>query len=418
MALPLHILNSAKGDYPDSITDASILSNSSSSTIEPSTPTPVNRRSLQSTTIKPSISIPEIQVYCSSDSEDEGETDSPDASSIDNGSARSFKGDEQVYTAVSSVPAYFPTHPLPDMQAPFEESMLDAGREEATSNNYREANPEKFSRASRRSLILGQHGQFDNISYNAQWRANKEANKDSSHHPVVKIMSQVIFGVHLLCQAMEQSTPEVANILKGFVQELDGFLRRVNADFDVSAKDVTQLHANLSLPLQHVNVFDQLLNDRKYRTQTLEGNIRIDGIIKRYSKLVADYAIDLTALNETNVQLGAYLARIGDGWTRGSQELVEINAAMCKNTAIWDRNVKALLEKAAILNKVLQNCALCVFEFEKRCAAAARRSMVSLKISSSICLVDGTCFLVISLDFLFFWFILCETVITALFSFC
>jgi hypothetical protein len=283
--------------------------------------------------------------------------------------------EEQVYLDVSSVPAHIPTHPLKSMQGPFEESMLDAGRKETTSSNYRESKPDKFKEASRRSLILTRHGDFDNISYNAQWRADKE----QKYHPITKIISQVVFGIHLLCQAMEQSVPEVSTILKGFIQELDGFLRRANGDLDLSLKDVNVLHGNLALPLQHVNVFDQLLNDRRYRTQTLEGNVRIEANIKRYSRLVEDYTVDLQKLNEANIEFGAYLARIGDGWTRGQRELIDIHSAMCQNTAIWDSNVKLLLGKATTLSRLLSNCALCVFEFEKRCAAAARRSMVSCR---------------------------------------
>jgi hypothetical protein len=375
MALPLRILDSTSDkEYDDSLT-ASAQSSAPTSPADSLSgarkPLPLDISQTRRSLLKARKSLDDS----GSDEDAGGEPDSPSpASTAGESHHRSDHNvDEQVYVDVSSVPSYFPTHPLAEMQAPFEESMLDAGRKEATSNNYREANPTKFNGASRRSVILGQHGQFDNISYNAQWRVNN----DTNFHPIRKIMSQVIFGVHLLCQAMEQSIPEVATILRGFVQELDGFLRRVNADLDLSLKDVTELYGNLSLPLQHVNVFDQLLNDRNYRTQTLQGNIRIDGVIKRYSRLTSDYTTDLDTLRECNVAFGAYLARIGEGWTRGMTELVDINAAMCRNTAIWDANAKALMGKAEALSLLLENCAKCVFEFEKRCAAAARRGIVS-----------------------------------------
>ncbi|KAF2760793.1 hypothetical protein EJ05DRAFT_242811 [Pseudovirgaria hyperparasitica] len=297
-----------------------------------------------------------------------------------------YYSDEKIYVETSRVPSHFPTHPLIELQGPFEESMLDAGKKEDCSN-YRETNPDKFKGRSRRSLILNQKGGAGNVSYNAQWTSDSE----SKHHPIMKIMSQVIFGVHLLCQSIAQSVPEVSNILSGFVQELDSFLERVNGDFDQSLKEVSDLYRNLALPLQHVAVFDNLLTDRKYRTQTLEGNIRIDALIKAYSQMMTDYTADLAKLQEANLVFSTYLERIGAEWTRDSREQWDIYVAMRKNTGIWENNVKILQEKARKLGKMLQRCALCVNEFEKRCAAAARRTMVCLifhyRAITSICLI-------------------------------
>lgn len=269
--------------------------------------------------------------------------------------------------------ATFPIHPLPAMQAPFEESMLDATGE----TGHVPFPSTKKSVKSRQQALCREEGAAElayNFTYNCHWRHNPKG----KFHPLIKTVAQIIFGVHLLHQLLEKSVADVADILLKHVNELDGFLQRANEDLESSLKDMLFRHKCLKVPMEHVNEFDRLLEDRAYRAQLLDGNIVIERTIGRMSGMLNDYLIDISTFREATQHLDLYLLQIGEEWTYRNEDIGRIYSAMCGNAGGWSQFLQSLVAKAERLGVVLVQVSSYCNEIEKRCGAASRRSLVRM----------------------------------------
>lgn len=270
----------------------------------------------------------------------------------------------------------FPIHPLPSMQAPFEESMLDATGE---TGFVPYLSPSKNKNIDLRQQLLCRETEASeqdwNFSYNYHWRHH--ANAKGKFHPLLKTITQIVFGVHLLHQHLEKSVADVADILLKHVNELDSFLQRANEDIEGSLKDMLFRRKCLKVPMEHVNEFDRLLDDRSYRAQLLDGNVTIERTINRMSQLLNDYLVDMSTFRDATTQLDMYLAHIGTAWVDHNDDVSRIYSAMCGNTAGWSQFLQSLVAKAEKLGVVLVQVSSYCNEIEKRCGAASRRSLVS-----------------------------------------
>jgi hypothetical protein len=267
--------------------------------------------------------------------------------------------------------ATFPIHPLSSMQAPFEESMLDATGE---TGYVPFQNPNK-SVKQRQQMLCREEGVGElswNFTYNCHWRHHPRG----KYHPLVKTVTQIVFGVHLLHQHLEKSVADVADILLKHVNELDGFLQRANEDLESSLKDMLFRHKCLKVPMEHVKEFDRLLEDRAYRAQLLDGNVTIERTITRMSQMLNDYLIDMSIFREANHGVDLYLHQIGEQWTYHNDDVGKIYSAMCGNTGGWSQFLQSLVAKAERLGVVLVQVSSYCNEIEKRCGAASRRSLV------------------------------------------
>ncbi|KAF1950286.1 hypothetical protein CC80DRAFT_243330 [Byssothecium circinans] len=271
----------------------------------------------------------------------------------------------------------FPIHPLPSMQGPFEESMLEATGETARSPIQI---PTK-SLETRQQLLCREPSATEldwNFTYNCHWRYSARG----KYHPLLKTSSQIIFGLHLLHQHLEKSVADVADILLKHVNELDSFLQRANEDLEGSLKDMVFRRKCLRVPMEHVNEFDRLLDDRAYRAQLLEGNVVIERTINRMSQLLNDYLADMSGFRKANQELEHYLMSIGNEWTAMNDDVGRIYTAMCGNTGGWAHFLQSLATKAEKLGVVLVQVSSYCNEIEKRCGAASRRSLITSRSSS------------------------------------
>jgi len=265
----------------------------------------------------------------------------------------------------------FPTHPLPSMQGPFEESMLDA-----TGNTgfVPFKNPRRTV-DQRQHMLCREHEAPElswNFTYNCHWRNNSKG----KYHPLLKTIAQIVFGVHLLHQHLEKSVADVADILLKHVNELDSFLQRANEDIEGSLRDMLFRRKCLKVPMEHVNEFDRLLDDRTYRFQLLEGNVTIERTINRMSQMLNDYLVDMSTFRDATNELDAYLRAIGLNWTAPDGDVGKICAAMAGNASGWSQFLQSLVAKSERLGVVLVQVSSYCNEIEKRCGAASRRSMV------------------------------------------
>ncbi|KAF1362365.1 hypothetical protein EJ07DRAFT_106865 [Lizonia empirigonia] len=266
--------------------------------------------------------------------------------------------------------ATFPIHPLPSMQAAFEESMLDATGETGFVPFKTPGRGVKT-----RQQLLCREAEAEepswNYTYSCHWRRHPKGN----FHPLLKTITQIVFGVHLLHQRLEKSTADVADILLKHVNELDSFLQRANEDVEQSLKDMLFRHKCLRVPMEHVNEFDRLLDDRAYRSSLLDGNVTIERTINRMSQLLSDYLVDISIYRDANHELELYLRDIGDEWAYHNEDVGRIYSAMCGNTSGWAQFLQSLVTKAERLGVVLAQVTSYCNEIEKRCGAASRRSL-------------------------------------------
>ncbi|KAF2704187.1 hypothetical protein K504DRAFT_390870 [Pleomassaria siparia CBS 279.74] len=271
----------------------------------------------------------------------------------------------------------FPIHPLPSMQAPFEESMLDATGQ---TGFVPFTNPTKNIEARQQLLCrdFDTPEQTWNFTYNCHWRNNPKG----KFHPLAKTVTQIVFGVHLLHQHLEKSVADVADILLKHVNELDSFLQRANEDIEASMKDMLFRRKCLKVPMEHVKEFDRLLDDRMYRAQLLDGNITIERTINRMSAMLNDYLIDMSTFRDANQDLDMYLHNLGNAWTDANDDVGRIYSAMCGNTGGWAQFLQSLVAKAEKLGVVLVQVSSYCNEIEKRCGAASRRSLIASRSSS------------------------------------
>ncbi|KAK8164542.1 hypothetical protein IWX90DRAFT_416299 [Phyllosticta citrichinensis] len=263
-----------------------------------------------------------------------------------------------------------PSHPIACMQGAFDESIVEAHR--AVENDDQDTLDD--AKARRQRLI-----EDDNYSdsYTAQWR---KKNPTAKWHPLWKLVAQISFGVHLLNQQLAKSDKEVSNILKRHVQELDIFLERTTEDFDLALVDIKERISHLKLPLEHVNIFDIMLDDLQFRTSIVDGNEKIEKIVERTARAMNDSLMDVGTGIEAIRELSKYLASIGCGWADGDEEIMGIYMAMCQNSEGWLECLGTLQQKGNDLGVALVQLGSILNEISKRAGVASRRSVTGFKV--------------------------------------
>lgn len=261
-----------------------------------------------------------------------------------------------------------PAHPVPDLQQAFEESII-----EATEEVQYETMPTSATHptaASRRQLLLEQDT-FDD-SWTARWNQKTSARC----HPLIKLIAQIIFGMHLLHTHQAKSDAEVVKILQSHVDDIDGFLEKSTDDFNLAIEDTEERLSFLRLPMTHLDVFDIMLDDKPFRTQLVDGNDKIEAIIERTAKSMNASLSDVENGIGAIQELGRYLNRVSPDWPNDYSELAAILAAMRGNQEGWLGCFRDLQMKANQLGVVLVQLGTTIREMNSLAAAASRRSMV------------------------------------------
>ncbi|KAK3113413.1 hypothetical protein LTR53_009315 [Teratosphaeriaceae sp. CCFEE 6253] len=255
-----------------------------------------------------------------------------------------------------------PVHPVRSLQGAFEESIRESTQED-------EPSPSVSSNAeARRQQLLEAH-QYDD-SWTTRWRQRPSAR----HHPLLKLMAQIVFGMHLLQQGQAKSNEEVVRILQTHVNEVDTFLERTAEDFGLALTDIAERIRHLRLPMQHLEVFNAMLDDKKFRTQLLDGNDKIEKIIDRTAKAMNAALMDVRKGLQATQELGKYLNSIKDRWPRANSGIAEVLGAMRGNEQGWMRYLQELQRKGDNLGTSLVQLGTVIGEMSRLAAAASRRS--------------------------------------------
>lgn len=256
-----------------------------------------------------------------------------------------------------------PAHPVPTLQGPFEESMIESVDDSADVDVPIDA-------VTRRTVLL-EAPTYERIIA-GRWRQKL----GEKYHPLWKLIAQMTFGLHLLARDLAKSEDEVMKILQAHVDDIDGFLERTSEDFDLAHSDMHERLRCLRLPLQHGDVFDRMLEDRSFRASILEGNEKIEHIVGRTKKALKDSMKDVQkGFDATNV-LDTYISGLTRTWQRDSPEHEAVYVAMVGNVEGWKKAFMDLHLQGNKVGGVLKKLMEIVAEMEKRAAAVSRSQLV------------------------------------------
>lgn len=274
--------------------------------------------------------------------------------------------DELLVQDGAESPRNAPTHPVPSMQGPFEESIVES--ELLDANAAVPAAPKLSAKARHERLLSNKNY---NTSYSAKWRAQPKA----KWHPLSKTIAQIAFGVHLLHQQLAKSDEEVVKILQRHVDEVDNFIQNTDEDFDSALADIQERINYLKLPLEHVKIFDIMLDDRQFRNQIIDGNEKIEQIVQRTANLMNDLLTDVHKGVEATTDMALYLDKIADNWP-GDESSLSIFNTMQANAEGWTDCFQSLQMKGNSLGVALVQLGSILNEMSKRAGVASRRSVV------------------------------------------
>lgn len=233
-----------------------------------------------------------------------------------------------------------PIHPVPSMQAAFEESMFENKLLVKTNLRYEDYSPQ--------------------------------------HHRLEKVVAQVAFGMYLLHQQLAISESEVVRIMQRHVNEMDDFLSDTTELFRGYMGDIKARTKHLRLPIDSgreiAKTFDEMLMDGDYRRQLLEGNERVDHIVQKTQrgvrKTLKGVGVGLRVVDD----LGRYLGTLKYGWK--SRNLQRVFYAMVQNVEQWYRCLVGLHAKGAALGDSLHELKEVMRRVEKRALRASQKASV------------------------------------------
>lgn len=259
--------------------------------------------------------------------------------------------------------AHPPAHPMPQLQGPFEESMVESVNDVTDQETHMDS-------VARRTMLL-EMPKYERVIA-GRWKQKP----GERYHPLWKITAQISFGMHLLAEGLAKSEEEVMKILQSHVDEIDGFLERTTEDFELAQSDIQERLRYLKLPLDHVDVFDRMLEDRAFRMSIVEGNEKIEHIVERTSEAMKDAMKDIQKGLDATKALKVYLNDLDKTWTRTTAEHEAVYLAMVGNVEGWSQAFMDLHLQGNKLGKSLVQLSEIVAEMQKRAGIVSRRTIV------------------------------------------
>ena len=273
--------------------------------------------------------------------------------------------------SVQSVPktemeSTVPAHPIESMQAAFVESLEEASKQGAGKPRLAE-----LDGPARRERLLDQGK--DEEPYDAIWRYRP----GQTQHEVLKLVSQISFGVYLLFNGMANDNSQVVGILQGHIDEVDEFLEIVLEDLALASADLNERIDCLKLPMAKVKVFEELLEDRVYRAEILEGNEKIEKVQGRMDLVMKQWDDDVDAGLQGATAFTEWLSSMKNGsWRADRPDLEDIFEAMKGNADGWLAAFDEINSRAQDLNDLLNRLRTLVYDIEKMAGEVSRRTWV------------------------------------------
>ncbi|KAK3396378.1 hypothetical protein B0T20DRAFT_269535 [Sordaria brevicollis] len=263
-----------------------------------------------------------------------------------------------------------PRHPIPSMQEAFAESLFEATQGGATPKPKLRTGDAK----TRREQLLEQDKSAEAPA--AQWRYRP----GQQTHELRRLMSQISFGVYLLLNGMANSQMSVVTILQGHIDEVDEFLETILEDIGLATKDLSERIIHLRLPMDNIEVFERMLEDRNFRLRIIEGNEKIEHIVARTQVALQQIMNDIAEGLESTRDFTIYLAEQQHGrWRKERPDVIDIFDAMKGNTDGWFQAFMDLEEKGNKLNGVIVQLIGIISEMERRAGEVSRKTRFNIE---------------------------------------
>ncbi|OHE92709.1 hypothetical protein CORC01_11990 [Colletotrichum orchidophilum] len=255
-----------------------------------------------------------------------------------------------------------PRHPIPSMQAAFAESFLEV----ADGNPTQKPKLKTADAKIRREELISQEREDDLPDMLWRFRPGQQ------QHELQKLMAQISFGVYLLLHGMANSAAQVVSILQGHIDEVDEFLEVVMEDFEQATNDLKERIDYLRLPMENLEVFEKLLEDRNFRLEIVQGNEKIEHIVARTNIQLEQYDKDVQHGLAATKEFAVYLAHQNAGsWRQDRPDVVDIFAAMKGNTEGWYNAFVELQAQGKELNTLVVKLGKMVAEMSKKAGEAS-----------------------------------------------
>ncbi|KAJ5962363.1 hypothetical protein N7501_007304 [Penicillium viridicatum] len=259
----------------------------------------------------------------------------------------------------------YPSHPITQLQGAFEESIV-----ETTDGSLTKWVVDIDAQTRRRDLL--ENDEYERLC-GRKWRQRAS----EKYHPFWKLVSQMVFGVHLLSKSLAKSEVSVMKILQKHVNELDGVLERTTEDFLIVRLDVRTRMQYLNLPLRNLDVFDAMLEDRNFRLSVVAYNDQIEHSIDRFTLAITDSLKDLQKAKEALGALWFYFRKLTDEGCFKSESLQAFQQAMVDNMEGWIVALSKLRRRGSALQKALAQLGLATTEMQRRVGIASRKDVRS-----------------------------------------
>ncbi|KAK3336538.1 hypothetical protein B0T19DRAFT_437292 [Cercophora scortea] len=268
------------------------------------------------------------------------------------------------------LPAPQHTHPIPSMRDAFAESLIEATTGGASRKPKLRPGDAKF----RRELLLDQDKSDGPPA--AQWRFRP----GQRSHELRRLMAQISFGVNLLLNGKANSQISVVSILQGHIDEVDEFLETTLEDMALATEDLEDRIDHLKLPMNNVQVFERMLEDRNFRLQIVEGNLKIEHIVARTEIALRQTMQDLDEGLDSTRDFTVYLGEQQHGqWRQERPDVIDIFDAMKGNTDGWYHAFVDLQDKATALDALAGRLTSIIAEIERRAGEVSRRTRFSIQ---------------------------------------
>ncbi|KAL4874179.1 hypothetical protein BDV12DRAFT_159264 [Aspergillus spectabilis] len=258
-----------------------------------------------------------------------------------------------------------PEHPIPQLQGAFEESIY-----ETLQGADRDWVIDLDAQSRRKDLL--EKPQYERLC-GRKWRQRT----GERYHPFWKLTAQMSFGLHLLVKRTAKSNAAVLKILQAHVDEMDGFISRTTEDFLIIQIDLRTRIQYLSLPLENLELFDEMLVDRSFRLAMIDYNERIELAIERFTVAIGDALKDLQKGKEAIGGLWHYLGRSAKENAPLSGHLAAIYNSMLANTEGWNSAFSKMRRKGVALQYAITQLSRAITEMQRRVGVASRRDVVS-----------------------------------------
>jgi hypothetical protein len=264
--------------------------------------------------------------------------------------------------------ANVPVHPIPAMQPAFAESLM-----EATNSTGAQKPKLRFGDAKQRRTRLLDSPRGAKL-HGDLWRYRP----GQKHHELWKLLAQVSFGVYLLLNGIANSNEQVVDILQHHIDEVDEFLETTLEDLKTATEDVNDRIELLKLPMENMDTFEAMLEDRDFRLQIVTDNEKIEHIVERTTLAMdatfKDVDEGLQAVKEFAIYLGIQKDK---PWRQQRPELEDIYDAMKGNAQGWYQALIDLQDSASSLDPILITLSQIVAEMDQKAGEVSRRTRVS-----------------------------------------